>query len=97
MPGLWTSLGSLPAPLGAEVPGATTMLSPVLGEPQFFPSYTALRCTCPVAAGAVSPPALPCSGQVSVCPFLRATWGEVPRAAPPSWKEVQEEEQVCKR
>lgn len=44
LPGLWTALGSSPAPLGAEVLGATTMLSPVLGEPQFFPSYSALGC-----------------------------------------------------
>lgn len=33
LPGLWTALGSSPAPLGAEILGATTVLNPVLGEP----------------------------------------------------------------
>lgn len=88
-PGLLTSI--------TEVMVATTVLSPALGEPQFFLSHSALERMCPVAVGAASPPALPRSGRVSVCQPVGSTRREVLLTASPSWKEVQEEEQVCKR
>lgn len=59
-------------------------------------SYSALERICPVAVGAVSP-ALPRSGRVSVCLSMGSTCGEVLLTTCPSWKEVQEEEQVCRR